>query len=151
VPIGVKILAPDLRDSVLAAREALRLLGPRRVDEGEVVGGMSKKAMLPRLPPPPNAERASRDNGIYSPPSMADVGEAMLVVLARTSTCARSRTFAAPRARDVQNVTLATLNIERGKRWPIGQASPRKRRPASKELKNPLAPRNTAPTKHLPS
>jgi hypothetical protein len=42
----VKILAPDLRDSVLAAREALRLLGLRRVDEGEVVGGMSRKAEL---------------------------------------------------------------------------------------------------------
>jgi hypothetical protein len=98
VPIGVKILAPDSRDSVLAAREALRLLGPRRVDEGEVVGGMSKKAMLPRLPPPPNAERASRDNGIYSPPIdggcwRSDVGSARahIHMRAKSHICCPSR------------------------------------------------------------
>jgi hypothetical protein len=43
-----EILSPRLTRLGSGAREALRLLGLRRADEGEVVGGMSKKAASPR-------------------------------------------------------------------------------------------------------
>jgi hypothetical protein len=43
-----EILGPRLARLGSGAREALRLLGLRRADEGEVVGGMSKKATQPR-------------------------------------------------------------------------------------------------------
>ena len=42
---------PPDQSATRFAREALRLLGLPRADEGEVVGGMSKKAMLPRGAP----------------------------------------------------------------------------------------------------
>ena len=43
-----EILGPRLARLGSVAREAFRLLGLRRADEG-LVGGMSKKAMQPRL------------------------------------------------------------------------------------------------------
>jgi hypothetical protein len=41
-PVGVKTLAPDLRDSVLAARETHRVLGTNLGPTRGLVGGMSK-------------------------------------------------------------------------------------------------------------